>query len=415
VAKLEQMSPTTWKQPLADRKREFGCWWIPRGIVEECDVKDSTRRLLRITFDGREKGAEVVIEDHFSISSGKEVLFPASLGRAVRLSVETDRLSSFTVDILDSKGHKPVEVPGMKPRAVSIDEGQERLLTVPVAGDATHNSYATRLKISPIYGARMRAIAARSARIISAIRPEWYRARVAGKDHLRIFCGHFVVLSLEGKYVWLALDTKSVPSEFSKLQSLKWDTATSRPKDAKGEPYPRYIRPSSRNAFYDPAKDTDGQEWSIIEGAHDTFLKKAVVEGRAPDHRTKSDPGLTEEITTWDPSENDGLIFGLAVKESLQLPSEERVARLQRARKLPRVRLANVIVFDRNADVVAELLCRAEGVCELCKKPAPFARASDGTPYLEVHHRQRLADGGEDTVENAIAICPNCHRQQHFG
>ncbi|MGH8437576.1 MAG: HNH endonuclease [Pseudomonas sp.] len=33
----------------------------------------------------------------------------------------------------------------------------------------------------------------------------------------------------------------------------------------------------------------------------------------------------------------------------------------------------------------------------------------------EVHHKVRLADGGLDTVENAIAVCPNCHRQAHFG
>jgi len=26
-----------------------------------------------------------------------------------------------------------------------------------------------------------------------------------------------------------------------------------------------------------------------------------------------------------------------------------------------------------------------------------------------------LSQGGEDIVENAIATCPNCHRQLHFG
>ncbi|WP_147195697.1 HNH endonuclease [Rummeliibacillus stabekisii] len=36
-------------------------------------------------------------------------------------------------------------------------------------------------------------------------------------------------------------------------------------------------------------------------------------------------------------------------------------------------------------------------------------------PNLEVHHIKRLADGEEDTVENAIAVCPNCHRELHFG
>ncbi|RIW27624.1 HNH endonuclease [Bacillus salacetis] len=71
--------------------------------------------------------------------------------------------------------------------------------------------------------------------------------------------------------------------------------------------------------------------------------------------------------------------------------------------------------FKRNPDVIAEVLIRANGVCEKCNKEAPFFRASDGTPYLEVHHIKRLADGGEDTVENAIAVCPNCHRELHFG
>ncbi len=40
---------------------------------------------------------------------------------------------------------------------------------------------------------------------------------------------------------------------------------------------------------------------------------------------------------------------------------------------------------------------------------------SDKTPYLEVHHRIPLAKKGEDTVANAIALCPNCHRKSHYG
>jgi 5-methylcytosine-specific restriction protein A len=71
--------------------------------------------------------------------------------------------------------------------------------------------------------------------------------------------------------------------------------------------------------------------------------------------------------------------------------------------------------FKRNADVIAEVLIRANGVCEKCDKKAPFLRSSDGTPFLEVHHLVRLADGGKDTVENAKAVCPNCHRELHYG
>jgi 5-methylcytosine-specific restriction protein A len=70
--------------------------------------------------------------------------------------------------------------------------------------------------------------------------------------------------------------------------------------------------------------------------------------------------------------------------------------------------------FKRNPDVVAEILVRASGVCENCNNEAPFKR-KNGEPYLEVHHKIRLADGGEDTIENAMALCPNCHRYLHYG
>lgn len=70
--------------------------------------------------------------------------------------------------------------------------------------------------------------------------------------------------------------------------------------------------------------------------------------------------------------------------------------------------------FARDARVVAWVLNEAGGKCECCTKDAPFARI-DGRPYLEVHHLKRLADGGTDRVSNAIALCPNCHRELHFG
>ena len=43
---------------------------------------------------------------------------------------------------------------------------------------------------------------------------------------------------------------------------------------------------------------------------------------------------------------------------------------------------------------------------------APFSRA-DGDPYLETRHVVWLAQGGSDTVENTVALCPNRHRKTH--
>lgn len=93
-----------------------------------------------------------------------------------------------------------------------------------------------------------------------------------------------------------------------------------------------------------------------------------------------------------------------AVNQTMQDDIEERKQRLRnRISPFPNTYETITRVFQRNPDVIAEVLIRAKGICEKCGKDAPFKRSSDGTPYLEVHHIKRLADGGEDTVENAIA------------
>jgi hypothetical protein len=107
--------------------------------------------------------------------------------------------------------------------------------------------------------------------------------------------------------------------------------------------------------------------------------------------------------------------FEQDVEDSLKSSDAERQARLSQAPVLPRKILTFTESFLRNPDVAAEVISRANGRCEDCGQDAPFFRASNGTPYLEAHHRVRLADGGEDTVANATAICPNCHRRAHYG
>ena len=92
-----------------------------------------------------------------------------------------------------------------------------------------------------------------------------------------------------------------------------------------------------------------------------------------------------------------------------------RLNRLSAAETHPKTTIATTTVFNRNPDVVAETLFRADGICESCNKPAPFKRRTDGSPYLEVHHVVALADGGEDSIKNAIVLCPNCHREKHYG
>ncbi|CAB3780297.1 HNH endonuclease [Paraburkholderia fynbosensis] len=107
--------------------------------------------------------------------------------------------------------------------------------------------------------------------------------------------------------------------------------------------------------------------------------------------------------------------FERDVVKSLRDSTEARAARLRNARPHPQKVMVVTEVFVRNPDVVAEVLSRAAGRCEKCHCEAPFRRRTDGSPYLEVHHIKRLADEGEDTPENAQALCPNCHRESHYG
>jgi 5-methylcytosine-specific restriction protein A len=106
--------------------------------------------------------------------------------------------------------------------------------------------------------------------------------------------------------------------------------------------------------------------------------------------------------------------FEKAVAASLK-DKKGRLKRLSSAPRIPRRGYVLQKVFLRNADVVAEVMDRAGGICERCGTPAPFISAKTKKPYLEVHHKKTLASGGEDTVENAEAVCPNCHRQAHHG
>ncbi|WP_263848467.1 HNH endonuclease [Sedimentimonas flavescens] len=69
--------------------------------------------------------------------------------------------------------------------------------------------------------------------------------------------------------------------------------------------------------------------------------------------------------------------------------------------------------FQRSPEVIAWTRWNAGGKCELCQRNAPFTDRN-GLPFLEVHHVVPLAEGGSDTIENAVAICPNCHRAVHL-
>lgn len=72
----------------------------------------------------------------------------------------------------------------------------------------------------------------------------------------------------------------------------------------------------------------------------------------------------------------------------------------------------------KRSEVVSELAKRrAQGICELANGNGDYHEAPfdvDGIPYLESHHVEWLSRGGEDVLENVVALCPNCHKKIHI-
>lgn len=69
--------------------------------------------------------------------------------------------------------------------------------------------------------------------------------------------------------------------------------------------------------------------------------------------------------------------------------------------------------FSRNIYVAQYAKNRANGICQLCGQAAPF-NDNNGLPYLESHHIVWLSNGGSDSIDNVVALCPNCHKKMHI-
>jgi 5-methylcytosine-specific restriction endonuclease McrA len=94
--------------------------------------------------------------------------------------------------------------------------------------------------------------------------------------------------------------------------------------------------------------------------------------------------------------------------------SDEGLKELARSagKKHPKRSVVLTNQYERSEPVAAWAKRRAKGLCDLCGQTAPF-NTSDG-PYLECHHIVHLSEGGPDTSENTVALCPNCHRRMHY-
>jgi 5-methylcytosine-specific restriction protein A len=105
-------------------------------------------------------------------------------------------------------------------------------------------------------------------------------------------------------------------------------------------------------------------------------------------------------------------LIELKEHKAKQLSEQELFKRAKQLTKKAGNRTVSTTQYDRNVWVSEYTKRKANGICQLCNQRAPFNNIA-GEPYLETHHIVWLSESGADSVENTVALCPNCHRKMH--
>ncbi|GAA0890277.1 HNH endonuclease [Rhodanobacter soli] len=111
------------------------------------------------------------------------------------------------------------------------------------------------------------------------------------------------------------------------------------------------------------------------------------------------------------PAAGDDITVEVASRASTQTVLD----RAKRAKGKPARKSVTRNDFVRNPYVVVAALHRSGGKCEMPDCGRSLFFRDNGAPYLEVHHIVPLAENGDDTLANAAAMCPHCHRELHLG
>ncbi len=198
--------------------------------------------------------------------------------------------------------------------------------------------------------------------------------------------------------------------------SSAWAYVRKRREMLAGERYTRTMNIAATRYFLEQILADEGQNG--LTNALASVRRHAAYYSEQGKSSLPSIIGLVEEFEDALKSDDntDGVVnWDESILKSYLLSEKARKRKLPPTGHKPHKTTVMTVQFVRNAHVVAARLHHAGGFCEDCGKAAPFLRKSNGLPFLEVHHNVTLAGGGEDTFENAIALCPNCHRRCHFG
>jgi 5-methylcytosine-specific restriction protein A len=181
-------------------------------------------------------------------------------------------------------------------------------------------------------------------------------------------------------------------------------------------PERRAARPGARGAVWERRADAFDKAVNAAASAGRPVraivcdgVMRRVTEGKPSQVRARFLDPLPWAVTTYDHHTGDFTLTRGALPKLLvdqftpgfdgESPAEKRSVK--------------ATAFARSVKVRRAVLRRANGRCEYCGV-AGFTTVS-GAIFLEIHHVVPLGEGGHDSVRNTVAVCPNHHREAHFG
>lgn len=144
-------------------------------------------------------------------------------------------------------------------------------------------------------------------------------------------------------------------------------------------------------------------DFEIVRKAAYRYAQKPII--RLPEETSLAPVHEGEVAVQQWVEEND--------RRAAALPMDTLKKRAEQAPSEPRKVEIVSTLYIRSSEVSNYAKQRAKGICDLCGEGAPFMKPT-GEPFLESHHVEWISAGGSDSIDNVVALCPNCHRKMHF-
>lgn len=212
-------------------------------------------------------------------------------------------------------------------------------------------------------------------------------------------------------FIWhdsLAIDGNKVISFANNLRAYKASLANIASGSEKGNKNTARLR-------YDRAHEFENSVWSLFKSRKPCKVALLVAHDKNTKDEVDTESVKFRELDDeeWYVHEFDGhtgnfiLVRGVLPPETIEVDSQFDFS--EPMEKYP----TSGTAYFRALEIKDKVLLRSKGVCELCGETA--FKTHRNTLFLEVHHVVPLCKGGVDELWNVVAVCPNHHREAHFG